>query len=155
MFIAIDPGTEKSAFVHMDGGKLVSHGIIENDEMVRLLINAKDVDEVVIEMIASFGMPVGAEIFESCVWIGQFIHAAHGKKVYRLFRNEIKNHLCHSSKANDANIRQALIDRFGGKDKAVGTKKAAGPLYGVSKDVWAALAVACTWNDIRGHRVTA
>jgi hypothetical protein len=41
-------------------------------------------------------------------------------------------------RAKDANIRQALIDKLG----AVGTKKAPGPLYGISGHLWAALAVA-------------
>ena len=37
-------------------------------------------------------------------------------------RQEVKLHLCNSARAKDANIRQALIDRFGGKDKAIGRK---------------------------------
>ena len=56
---------------------------------------------------------------------------------------EVKMNLCHSAKANDADIRQALIDRFGpGKQKAIGLKGSPGPLYGVSKHCWAALALA-------------
>ena len=51
--------------------------------------------------------------------------------------------LCYDSRAKDGNIRQALIDRFG----PVGTKKAPGWFYGVSKDVWAAVAVGVTWAD--------
>ena len=56
----------------------------------------------------------------------------------------VKSHLCHSAKANDSNIRQALIDRWGGDQVAIGRKKAPGPLYGFSGDMWAALAVAVT-----------
>ena len=48
-------------------------------------------------------------------------------------------------KAKDSNIRQALIDRFG----PVGTKKNPGWFYGVSKDVWAAIAVGgVTFHDL-------
>jgi hypothetical protein len=43
-------------------------------------------------------------------------------------------------KAKDANIRQALIDKIGPQ----GTKKDPGPTYGISKDVWSALAIAVT-----------
>lgn len=158
MFLAIDPGSAQSAIVYMDGGKPVEYGIYQNDDLVsalRLICTHRvPPQEVVVEMIASYGMAVGAEVFETCVWIGRFTEAATAK-TYRLFRNEIKNHLCHSSKANDANIRQALIDRFGGKEKALGKKKTPGPLYGVHADIWAALAVACTWHDTRAQRVPA
>jgi len=58
----------------------------------------------------------------------------------------VKLHLCGSARAKDTNIRQALIDRYGGS-AAIGKKAAPGPLYGVSKDVWSALAVAVTAAD--------
>ena len=59
----------------------------------------------------------------------------------------MKLNLCGNPRAKDANIRQAIIDRFGGKAAAIGTKKNPGPLYGVSGDVWAAIAVGLTWQD--------
>jgi len=60
-------------------------------------------------------------------------------------------HLCKNNRAKDANIRQALLDRFpatgGGKAPQIGTKKQPGPLYGVTSHLWSALAVAVTWAD--------
>ena len=65
------------------------------------------------------------------------------KKIYRM---DVKMYLCNNTRAKDGNIRQAIIDRYpangGGKTPQIGTKKHPGPLYGVSKDVWSALAVA-------------
>jgi hypothetical protein len=149
--LAIDPGSTESAFVYMRGGMLGEFAKLPNAELLEKLDRASWVgDRVVIEMIASYGMPVGAEIFETCVWIGRFVQACGKTPVHRLTRNVIKNHLCHSSKANDSNIRQALIDRFGGKEAAIGKKAKPGPLFGVSGDVWAALAVAVTWLDLNG-----
>lgn len=64
-------------------------------------------------------------------------------------RRAVKLHLCGSMRAKDGNIRQALVDRFGGQAQAVGTKKAPGPLFGLSSHRWSALAVAVTWWDTR------
>jgi hypothetical protein len=58
----------------------------------------------------------------------------------------VKLHLCHYSRAKEGNIRQALIDRFGGQ--AVLKSAAPGPPYGISGDVWAALALGMTWVDL-------
>jgi hypothetical protein len=66
---------------------------------------------------------------------------------YRLARREIKTHLCHSARATDANIRQALIDRFGGQEKAIGKKANPGPLHSLKGHLWSAFAVAITYWD--------
>lgn len=152
--LAIDPGNERSAFVILeDGTDVVMKGIEDNHELVKILpIN--HADAYVIEMIASYGMPVGREVFDTCVWIGRFVQAlAEAERPSGLiYRREVKMHLCGNTKAKDSNIRASLLDRFGpGKQKAVGTKKAPGPLYGVKADVWAALALAVTWFDLAGN----
>ena len=144
---AIDPGPMESAFVRLADDDIRDYGKIPNADLLRKLDTASYIsDAVAIEMIASYGMPVGAEVFETCVWIGRFMQACGNTPIKRITRIAVKNHLCHSSKAKDANIRQALIDRFGGPD-AIGKKAKQGPLYGVSGDVWSALAVAVTWMD--------
>lgn len=56
-------------------------------------------------------------------------------------------HICGRANASDTNIRAALIDLWGGKEKAIGKKATPGPLHGISKDVWAALAVAITYAE--------
>ena len=62
-----------------------------------------------------------------------------------VYRRDVKLFLCQSARANDSNIRAALIDKYGpGKARAVGTKKAQGPLYALKGDTWSALAVALT-----------
>jgi hypothetical protein len=107
---------------------------------------SRDCSRCVIEMIASYGMPVGAEVFETCVYIGRLMEAFGPDRCDRLTRIEVKSHVCHSARAKDGNIRQALIDRLG----PPGTKRAPGGTYGISGDVWAALAVAVTWLDRAG-----
>jgi 5-methylcytosine-specific restriction protein A len=57
---------------------------------------------------------VGAEVFDTVLWAGRFAEAAHRVPVVLLPRRAVKLALCGDSRARDANIRQALIDRFGG-----------------------------------------
>lgn len=144
--LAIDPGPIESAYVVWDGERILEKGKIKNQDMLRIVcehLRYNKSDYLCIEMIASYGMAVGAEVFETCVWIGRFIQAWQPEQTCRLKRKEIALHLCGSTRANDSNIRAALIDRLG----APGTKKNPGPTYGVSGDIWAALAVAVTWYD--------
>lgn len=144
MILAIDPGTEQSAFVIMDPETRVIalKGIFYNDDIMQSVIyyNLDKYDRAAIEMIASYGMPVGKEVFETCVWIGKFMQllSSNNKPVNLVYRKDVKMHLCGSTRAKDANIRQALIDLLG-KEK---TK-------GVSKDMWAALGVAVTVAGIQ------
>ena len=154
--IAIDPGTTQSAYVIMKQDKsLDEFGILQNDDVLEMLAhedqNNFNDSECVIEMVASYGMPVGQSVFETCVWIGRFMGQLEIIPVSRIYRKEITLNLCNSRAARDGNVRRAILDRYpptgGGKTPQIGTKKHPGPLYGVSKDVWAALGVALTYYD--------
>lgn len=157
--LAIDPGTTQSAWVHLREGAVARFGLDPNPVVRRHCEYAQTwgIDGVAIEMIASYGMPVGEEVFETVIWIGRFYESLlrcniAEKKITMIKRQEVKLALCKSAKANDASIRQALIDRYGpGKDIAVGTKAKPGRLYGLKRDLWSALAVAETWTD--SHRI--
>lgn len=168
--LAIDPGPKQSAFVKYEDGRVLMSGKNDN-AFVLAEIGATICDCVVIEMIAHYGtgMPAGAEIFETCVWIGKFEREAEIRQsntkyspvsgqriedvfaIARVFRREVKSHLCGSQEAKDPNIRQALIDRFGGKEKAIGKKNAPGPLYDIKGDEWSALAVAVTFAEMHSR----
>jgi len=145
MIFAVDPGTTESAWLATNNGLIHRHGMLGNEHLVQTLKTWCPGDELAIEMVASYGMPVGREVFETCVWIGRFIEAWKGSWSF-VYRRDVKLYLCGSMKAKDGNIRQALIDRYGGKEKAVGNKKNPGPLYGISGDVWSALAIALTYE---------
>ena len=146
--IAIDPGTHQSAYVQYDGHDVTGF-IVPNGELLdHIQRNAPHYDAMACEWIANMGMSVGAEVFETCRWIGRFEQVWHmfgsGKPLHYITRIKVKMHVCGTARAKDANIRQALIDRFGGKDNAIGSKKNPGPLYGVKSHMWSALAVAMT-----------
>ena len=146
---AIDPGTTQSAWVcYSPESKRIIMKMIESNESLLTRIrdmNRKSVSTLAIEMVASYGMPVGREVFETCVWIGRFVEAA-GMPFRFIYRMEVKMHLCHNSRAKDSNIRQAILDRYpqtgGGKTPQVGTAKKPGPLFGFKKDLYSALGVA-------------
>jgi hypothetical protein len=126
MNIAIDPGTTHSAFVQFHNGKIVDHGHLPNEEIRQVLIG-REYTRCACEMIASYGMAVGKETFDTCVWIGRFMECCLDPEEVRLiFRKDIKIHVCDNAHAKDANVRQALIDMFpptgGGAIKQIGTK---------------------------------
>lgn len=149
--LSIDPGPEKSSFVGWSRDTIVTLGERENIEMFKVMRELVDADGLCewglsIEMVASYGMAVGKEVFETCVWIGRFDQYWSGlgnRCASLVYRKDVKMHLCQSMRAKDANIRQALIDRFG----KPGTKKNPGRLYGVSNHIWSALAIAVTTAD--------
>lgn len=154
MILAIDPGNLQSAYVVMGRDlRPLEFKKAENEELLaripQLMDRYGDLS-LALEMVASYGMPVGASVFETCVWIGRFWQAciALPRKAL-VYRIDEKLTLCRDSRAKDANIRQALIDRFapntpnGGK----GTKKVPGWFYGFFADVWQAYAVGVTYYD--------
>jgi hypothetical protein len=145
--LAIDPGPEQSACVGLDaGGRVQTHSLLPNADLCwRLRVVEKEGVLLAVEMVASYGMPVGEEVFRTVLWIGRFIEAWNGPHLL-IPRLEVKMHLCHDSRARDSNIRRALLDRFG----PAGTRRAPGDLYGVSGHGWSALALAVTvWDRLR------
>lgn len=150
--LAIDPGTTESGWCALMGGAVVRSGVFPNDELLEFIRRAHfqiNGYRLAIEMIASYGMPVGKETFETVRWIGRFQQAWDmPDDVMLVYRQDVKLHLCKSTRAKDSNVRQALLDMFpatgGGKTPQVGTKAQPGPLYGISSHAWAALGVAIT-----------
>jgi hypothetical protein len=149
MILAIDPGNTQSGYVLYNEATrgVLQSGVRDNDDMLRIVQVWSEERGCccAIEMIASYGMPVGREVFDTCEWIGRFRqhwrHCGIAAILPRLiYRKDVKLHLCGQTKAKDSNIWQALLDKFG----PVGTKKAPGALYGIKSHARAALAVAVT-----------
>lgn len=140
--LAIDPGPTQSAFVEIRDDAIFDFHKRDNETILAML-GGSAADQCLIEKIEPMGMAVGAEVFETVFWSGRFAEAFGFDRVGRVTRRQVKLHLCRSMRAKDANIRQALIDRYGGTPAI----KKGGPLYRVAGDVWSALAVAVTWID--------
>jgi hypothetical protein len=157
MILAIDPGTSQSGWCIYEDGRVLDSGVDANKEILHLIRARGTVcgplPKLAIEMIASYGMAVGKEVFETCVWIGRFVEAYDNPDAaWLIYRREVKLHLCGTTQAKDANIRQALLDMFpatgGGKTPQVGTKGQPGPLFGVTSHAWSALGVAVTAQHV-------
>ena len=178
--IAIDPGPVESAWIEYD----TEHGPkafgFEDNAAIRLQLYLWAVvcEDLVIEQVPhdGSGMAVGASVFDTCIQIGRFWEA-WGRDPVLITRPAIKAQLCGTTRAKDSNVHQALVDRFGGKDKAVGGVKCRkckgkgwygggrsvcpqcngskwhryppGPLHGITGHVWSALAVAVCWQEMQ------
>jgi len=154
--LGIDPGPVYSAYALIDAATCapleadkVDSGLLLSMILGRRFGHAS----TAIEMVASYGMAVGAEVFDTCVWIGRFheaLRSVHPDDPPTLVtRARVKLHHCHSPRANDATITQALIDRFayGQRNRGKGTKSDPGFFYGFRADMWQAFALAVYWAD--------
>ncbi|HEY4530930.1 MAG TPA: hypothetical protein VIG97_11515 [Luteimonas sp.] len=143
---AIDPGTVQSGWAVYEDGRVLRSGVSANTDVMEMIEDAAreaDIDVLAIEMVASYGMGVGAEVFRTVWWTGRFAEAwlrGRGQLPMEVFRKEVCLHLCHSARAKDGNVRLALIDLLG----APGRKAEPGPTYGVASHAWQALGVAVT-----------
>lgn len=147
---AIDPGTEQSALVRVEHG-VISGYIFPNENLLNEELPMLGAGHLVIEAIESYGMAVGREVFATVFWSGRFAQAwdrRHDCTWSMLPRRDVKLTLCGSPKAKDANIRAALLDRYGG----VSSAKKGGRLYGIRSHLWAALAVAETYKQLQAEK---
>jgi hypothetical protein len=159
MIAAIDPGPFESAYVLLgNSGTIVFAAKLTNHELLKRL-RTKTLPtmsaRLFIEMVANYGMPAGRELFETCVWIGKFAEASD-VYVDLVYRKTVCGHICKDARAKDANIRQALIDRYGpqwitetytptgakGQPLKERTRRIPGPTNGITADCWSALAIA-------------
>jgi len=149
--LAIDPGPTETAYVDLKGDEIRAFAKVPNEQVLQYL--AREHANVVIEMVACYGMPCGHEVFDTCVWIGQFksVNGCTPRRVDLMFRRDVKLHWCGNLRAKDSNVRQAVIDAYGGKDKAIGRKATPGLLYGIKADCWQALALGLAWQA-KEHR---
>lgn len=136
--LGIDPGTLQSGYCLYDNGKVVSSGVMPNEDLLKIIADDRS-DMLAIENIVSYGNVVGAETFQTCRWIGRFQQAwGCPEEVLLVKRADVKKALGLPGSSKDKDVNAALLSRIGPK----GTKREPGPTYGVVSHAWAALGVA-------------
>jgi len=150
--LAIDPGSKRSAYVIAQQCGRVAGEILDNFELVdKLKTLPLETLVPVIEMVSCYGQPVGKDVFNTVLWIGRFCQLIENtlgnNKVTLLPRQKAKQFFYRGS-ANDSMIRYAVIELYGGKEKALGNKAAPGPLYHIHYDLWQALALAIAFEKL-------
>ena len=158
LILAIDPGTTDSGWVLYDPNAkrpLVAFAKEPNAVVLRRITMeglSRDWPRpiMVVEHFVSRGNRLGEDSLETVRWATRFEMAAWykwGKAAHLVPRRAVQIWMCNEL-ADDAGIRRAITDRFGPERKiAVGSKKKPGPLFGLPRDCWQALAVAITYCE--------
>lgn len=159
MILAIDPGPRVCGVVLYDPGErhvLLAHGAADVEEVIAGLDawrygpvladgTAAEVATLAIERVQSQGQS-GADLLLTAEVVGRLYQRAldAGWRDVRLVpRRVVTRHLDVSGGGKDAQVRQRLIEMHGGSTAAaIGTKRAPGPLYGVTSHAWQALGLA-------------
>lgn len=162
IILAIDPGPKESALCMIgDDFHPAYFAKIANRQLLNWFREFDTLTEkrCVIEWVSSYGMPVGEEVFDTCLWVGRYVEALAqlGIETELIKRGPVKLHHCGSLRAKDANITQALVDRFapGQPNHGKGTKNNPGFFAGFRADIWQSFALAVYAIDTNQQRETA
>jgi hypothetical protein len=146
----IDPAPVQTALTVWDGQRVLHKMLSPNDEVRNWILahlDSHNVSALAVEGIQPMGMAVGKTVFDTAFFVGhlqELLTATGPKVVLKVNRTRIKLHHTGGTKANDSQIRAALIARFG----EPGNKKNPGVLFGVANDIWSSTAIAVWAHDV-------
>lgn len=157
--VGIDPANEYTAAVicewesmHVWWKDKAENQIMLNqivDRVLELKCHGHDV-EIAIEGLQNYGGNVGRSVFETGYWIGymQCMFDRYEFDHSLIFRSEEKKYICNSPRANDTQIKHALIETFAPytPNFGKGTKKEPGFFHGFRQDIWQAFAIAYAYK---------
>lgn len=177
VILAIDPGPTHSGYVVYgdagDGPRVFeAESAIANFSLAHRVFGRPEEWTLAVEYMRPRGQPMSKESMDTMFALGRMTAEAPESDIIKVAREDVKLYLCGTMRGiSDANVRQALIDLFGGRDKAIGGVKCPkckgkgwfgagrpecpeckgtkwlhppGPLFKVSGHAWSALAVAVT-----------
>ena len=163
--IGIDPGpTQSGVVVYQPNVYKVQYADVVENENVHLRLTtlplwtvaSTEYAQIVlaIEFPCFYGksVSIGRDVLETAAmvgWLEAEVMRGYSRKRVRITRRQVRMHLCGTMRSGDAQVWQALLDRYGGRSTAIGNKKNPGPLYGVKSHARAALAVAITAAEMQ------
>ena len=144
--LAVDPGPTTSGVVVYDGKRVLYAAKNDTIADVYALIedNPHGADLVACERVQSYGI-AGASLLRTAEVYGAICRTASVSRLIftGIYRRDVCNALHVTGKGRDQQVRQRMIEMHGGsKAEAIGTKRAPGPLYGVTSHAWQALGLA-------------
>ena len=152
----VDPGNEQSGWIVMDRSFTIHEfGKQPNIELAKKVkSNPWRASRLVIETPQPRGQTLTWQLIHTAIWIGRFAEIWGTDGWVEADRQQVKRHLLGRVAGTDSQIRSALVEMWGGKDEAIGKKpknttdpNRPGPLYGITKDTWQALALAVTYLE--------
>jgi hypothetical protein len=117
--LAIDPGNERSGWVEMIDEKPIAWGWDTNLD-VRLRVDGDKWGAVAIEYMRPRGMPTSQDEMDTMFELGRMTARLPVDEIAKVSRKDVKMFLLGRATGTDQNIRQALIDLFGGDRHAIG-----------------------------------
>lgn len=144
--LAVDPGPTTSGVVVYDGARVLYAAKDDTIADVYAIIGsfAGCLQLVACERVQSYGI-AGASLLRTAEVYGGIRRTAEvaGLPFAGIYRRDVCNALHVKGKGRDQQVRQRMIEMHGGsKAEATGTKRAPGPLYGVTSHAWQALGLA-------------
>lgn len=149
--LAIDPGPERCGLVIYDteAGEVAQCDKAATVDAVITLIRYAQADHgvqlIACERVQSYGI-AGASLLRTSEVYGRVLQAteAAGLPFVGRYRREVLSLLMVAGRGNrDAMVRERMLEMHGGsRSAACGTKRAPGPLYGVTSHAWQALGLA-------------
>lgn len=130
--IGVDPGSKKSAFVLWDNKEILDKGIHPNEDLLEFLVYGwcgGPPENIILAVESMVKIPGGAgkSIIQTIEWADRFYQAWQGEKA-KVPVGNVRLALCRTMRSDNADVRRALIERFG----EPGTKKNPNPImYGL------------------------
>lgn len=146
---SVDPGQTISGWCCYSANTPVAAGVDEN-ETVLAMIQANGPSALILERVQNYGRILGRSTFDTIYWTGRFAQAGYerGHTVQRLYFADVREHFCgRRSKVKERDVWLKIVERYGGAEIAVGTRKQPGTIAHVKGHARSAFALALTWWD--------
>lgn len=109
--LALDPGNIQTGYCLLDSDTLRPIRVgKELNATCLLMVQVERYDCLVIERVASYGMPVGREVLETCEWVGRYSGRQNQVDIERVIRTQRVGNVNNQNVAITEDGRQYRVD---------------------------------------------